>query len=157
MSSGRSNVCSAASPPTCRNASPRRSPVGAGFARWPRIYSTRGNGRSSRRLRPRRGGAGSPRKNGAVPPQGVVGGMASFDKKKRGDLTQRVGRAYRKLGGDAALQTFDRPEDMPAYCRLMNEVYARTWHHADLPTDWEAAERVALFTRLAAAGQLIGH
>ncbi|MGY3231310.1 hypothetical protein ACVWWJ_002794 [Luteibacter sp. HA06] len=83
--------------------------------------------------------------------------LASFDKKKRGDLTQRVGRAYRKLGGDAALQTFDRPEDMPAYCRLMNEVYARTWHHADLPTDWEAAERVALFTRLAAAGQLIGH
>jgi hypothetical protein len=83
--------------------------------------------------------------------------LASFDKKKRGDLTQRVGRAYRKLGGDAALQTFDHPEDMPAYCRLMNEVYARTWHHADLPTDWEAPERVALFTRLAAAGQLIGH
>jgi hypothetical protein len=83
--------------------------------------------------------------------------LARFDAKKRGDLTQRVGRAYRKLGGDAALQTFDRPEDMPAYCRLMNEVYARTWHHADLPTDWEAPERVALFTRLAAAGQLIGH
>lgn len=83
--------------------------------------------------------------------------LASFDKKKRGDLTQRVGRAYRKLGGDAALHTFDRPEDMPTYCRLMNEVYARTWHHDDLPTDWEAPERVALFTRLAAAGQLIGH
>jgi hypothetical protein len=83
--------------------------------------------------------------------------LAEFDAKKRGDLTQRVGRAYRKLGGDAALQTFDRPEDVPTYCRLMNEVYARTWHHAELPTDWEAPERVALFTRLAAAGQLIGH
>ncbi|HVI55730.1 MAG TPA: GNAT family N-acetyltransferase [Luteibacter sp.] len=83
--------------------------------------------------------------------------LASFDKKKRGDLTQRVGRAYRKLGGDAALHTFDRPEDMPTYCRLMNEVYARTWHHEDLPTDWEAPERAALFARLAGAGQLIGH
>jgi hypothetical protein len=83
--------------------------------------------------------------------------LASFDKKKRGDLTQRVGRAYRKLGGDAALHTFDAAEDMPAYCRLMNEVYARTWHHAELPTDWEAPQRVALFSRLAAAGQLVGH
>lgn len=83
--------------------------------------------------------------------------LSAMDKKKRADLTQRVGRAYRKLGGDAALRTFDRAEDMPEYCRLMNEVYAKTWHHADLPTDWEAPERVALFGRLAAAGQLIGH
>ncbi|SKB58512.1 GNAT family N-acetyltransferase [Luteibacter sp. 22Crub2.1] len=83
--------------------------------------------------------------------------LSAMDKKKRTDLTQRVGRAYRKLGGDAALRTFDRPEDMPEYCRLMNEVYAKTWHHADLPMDWEAPERVALFGRLAAAGQLIGH
>lgn len=83
--------------------------------------------------------------------------LSAMDKKKRTDLTQRVGRAYRKLGGDAALRTFDRSEDMPEYCRLMNEVYAETWHHADLPMDWEAPERVALFERLAAAGQLIGH
>lgn len=83
--------------------------------------------------------------------------LAAMDKKKRTDLTQRVGRAYRKLGSDAALRTFDGADDMPEYCRLMNEVYAKTWHHADLPTDWEAPERVALFERLAAAGQLIGH
>jgi len=83
--------------------------------------------------------------------------LSAMDKKKRTDLTQRVGRAYRKLGGDAALRTFDRPEDMPEYCRLMNEVYATTWHHDDLPMDWEAPERVALFERLTAAGQLIGH
>jgi hypothetical protein len=83
--------------------------------------------------------------------------LAAMDKKKRADQTQRVGRAYRKLGGDAALRVFDRGEDMAEYCRLMNEVYARTWHHDDLPTDWEAPERVALFQRLADAGQLIGH
>jgi len=83
--------------------------------------------------------------------------LATMDKKKRTDLTQRVGRAYRKLGGDAALRVFDTPEDMPAYCALMNEVYARTWHHAGLPIDWTAPGRVALFERLAAAGQLIGH
>ena len=83
--------------------------------------------------------------------------LDAMDKKKRTDLTQRVGRAYRKLGGDAALHTFDRAEDMPRYCSLMNALYARTWHHDDLPTDWEAPERVALFQRLAAAGQLIGH
>lgn len=83
--------------------------------------------------------------------------LAAMDKKKRTDLVQRVGRAYRKLGGDAALRVFDRAEDMAEYGRLMNELYARTWHHADLPIDWEAPERVALFQRLAEAGQLIGH
>lgn len=83
--------------------------------------------------------------------------LAGMDKKKRSDLTQRVGRAYRKLGGDAALHVFERGEDMPRYCRLMNELYARTWHHGDLPIDWEAPGRVALFRRLADAGQLIGH
>ncbi|WP_426284794.1 GNAT family N-acetyltransferase [Luteibacter sp. E-22] len=83
--------------------------------------------------------------------------LAAMDKKKRADLVQRVGRAYRKLGGDAALRVFDRAEDMAEYCRLMNELYARTWHHADLPIDWEAPERVALFQRLAETGQLIGH
>jgi hypothetical protein len=83
--------------------------------------------------------------------------LVAMDKKKRTDQVQRVGRAYRKLGGDAALHVFDRGEDMARYCRLMNEVYARTWHHADLPIDWEAPERVALFRRLADAGQLVGH
>jgi hypothetical protein len=83
--------------------------------------------------------------------------LAGMDKKKRADLVQRVGRAYRKLGGDAALRVFERGEDMAEYCRLMNEVYARTWHHADLPIDWEAPERVEVFRRLADAGQLIGH
>lgn len=83
--------------------------------------------------------------------------LAAMDKKKRADQTQRVGRAYRKLGGDATLRVFDSGADMPEYCRLMNTLYARTWHHADLPTNWEAPERLALFKRLADAGQLIGH
>ncbi|WP_448097363.1 GNAT family N-acetyltransferase [Luteibacter yeojuensis] len=83
--------------------------------------------------------------------------LAAMDKKKRADLVQRVGRAYRKLGGDAALRVFDRGDEMAEYCRLMNELYARTWHHADLPIDWEAPERIALFRSLADAGQLVGH
>jgi Protein involved in cellulose biosynthesis (CelD) len=83
--------------------------------------------------------------------------LAQMDKKRRTDLSQRVGRAYRKLGGDAALLTFDTPEAMPEYCRLMHEVYARTWHHDDLPTQWDHPQRIALFQRLAAAGHIIGH
>lgn len=83
--------------------------------------------------------------------------LAQMDKKRRTDLTQRVGRAYRKLGGDAALHTFDTPESMPEYCRLMNEVYARTWHHDELPIQWDHPLRVALFQRLAASGHVIGH
>ncbi|MGF6496025.1 CelD/BcsL family acetyltransferase involved in cellulose biosynthesis [Luteibacter sp. 621] len=83
--------------------------------------------------------------------------LAQMDKKRRTDLTQRVGRAYRKLGGDAALHTFDTPDAMPEYCRLMNEVYARTWHHDDLPTRWDDPLRVALFQKLAASGHIIGH
>jgi hypothetical protein len=83
--------------------------------------------------------------------------LAGMDKKKRADQVQRVGRAYRKLGGDATLRVFDRGDEMAEYCRLMNELYARTWHHADLPIDWEAPQRLALFQRLADAGHLIGH
>lgn len=83
--------------------------------------------------------------------------LGTLEKKKRSDLVQRVGRAYRKLGGDAALHVFDTPDAMPRYCRLINEAYARTWHHDALPIDWEAPARVDLFRRLAAAGQLIGH
>jgi CelD/BcsL family acetyltransferase involved in cellulose biosynthesis len=83
--------------------------------------------------------------------------LAQMDKKRRTDLTQRVGRAYRKLGGDAALHTYDTPGAMAEYCRLMNEVYARTWHHADLPIQWDHPLRVALFERLAAAGLIVGH
>jgi hypothetical protein len=67
--------------------------------------------------------------------------LAGMGKKQRTDQVQRVGRAYRKLGGDAAMHVFDRGADMAEYCRLMNEVYARTWHHAEVPIDWEAPER----------------
>ena len=83
--------------------------------------------------------------------------LAAMDRKKRADLTQRVGRAYRKLGSDAALRVFDSSGDMAEYCRLMDAVYARTWHHAELPVDWTAPERIALFEKLAGAGQLVGH
>jgi CelD/BcsL family acetyltransferase involved in cellulose biosynthesis len=83
--------------------------------------------------------------------------LTSMDKKKRTDLTQRVGRSYRKLGDGATLHTFDRPEDMARYCALMNTLYARTWHHAELPIDWSAPGRVALFETLAAAGHLVGY
>lgn len=83
--------------------------------------------------------------------------LATLEKKKRTDLLQRVGRAYRKLGGDAALHRYTTPEQMPEYCRLLEEAYKRTWHHSDLPIDWQAPARVTLFQRLASAGQLVGH
>lgn len=83
--------------------------------------------------------------------------LVTLDKKKRTDQVQRVGRAYRKLGGDAALHVYTRPEQMADYCRLLDEAYARTWHHAELPIHWQAPARVSLFERLAAAGQIVGH
>ncbi len=39
----------------------------------------------------------------------------------------------------------------------MNQVYARSWHADAVTIDWEQPERRALFARLAAKGQLVGH
>lgn len=83
--------------------------------------------------------------------------LAGMDRKRRGDLVQRVGRTYRKLGGDAALHTYDTPEQIPVYAALMSRLYPRTWHHAAHPMDWQEPSWVALLQRLSAAGHFIGH
>jgi len=83
--------------------------------------------------------------------------LAAMDSKKRNDLTRRLRNVYKKLGEQARLRIFDTPESIDQYGRLMNQVYARSWHADAVAIDWEQPERRALFTRLAAKGQLVGH
>ncbi|WP_430390373.1 GNAT family N-acetyltransferase [Dyella sp. 20L07] len=83
--------------------------------------------------------------------------LASLGSKKRNDLTRRQRNVYKKLGEEAHWRTFDRPEDIDDYCALMNQVYARSWHAKELPTDWELPERKALFRQLASDRRVVGH
>jgi CelD/BcsL family acetyltransferase involved in cellulose biosynthesis len=77
--------------------------------------------------------------------------------KKRNDLTRRLRNVYKKLGEGSCLRLFDTPERVEEYGALMNQLYARSWHAAELPIDWTAPARLGLFRRLAAEGRLLGH
>ncbi|MET0330852.1 MAG: GNAT family N-acetyltransferase [Dyella sp.] len=83
--------------------------------------------------------------------------LATMDAKRRNDLTRRVRNVYKKLGEQARLQVFSTPEQMDDYGRLMNRVYANSWHADAQAIDWQAPLRLALFQRLAGRQQLIGH
>jgi CelD/BcsL family acetyltransferase involved in cellulose biosynthesis len=83
--------------------------------------------------------------------------LAAMDAKRRNDLTRRLRNVYKKLGEQARLQVFSTPEQMDDYGRLMNRVYAKSWHADAHAIDWQAPPRLALFQRLAGRQQLIGH
>jgi len=83
--------------------------------------------------------------------------LASLGSKRRNDLTRRLRNVYKKLGDQAQLRIFDAPEQMDEYGALMNRVYAQSWHAAAVSIDWQQPARCALFRRLAAERQLIGH
>lgn len=83
--------------------------------------------------------------------------LASLESKRRNDLTRRLRNVYKKLGETAQLRIFDTPEHIDDYCRLMNQVYARSWHAAALAIDWELPARRALFQQLVRGRQMIGH
>ncbi|WP_232823417.1 GNAT family N-acetyltransferase [Dyella sp. C9] len=83
--------------------------------------------------------------------------LGALGSKKRNDLARRLRNVYKKLGEDAHLRVFDMPDAMQEYTTLMNPLYARSWHAVDMPTDWTAPARLALFRRLAAEGRVIGH
>jgi hypothetical protein len=83
--------------------------------------------------------------------------LATLGSKRRNDLTRRLRNVYKKLGEQAELRIFDRPEQINEYAALMNRVYARSWHAAEQAIDWELPARRELFRQLADGRQLIGH
>lgn len=94
----------------------------------------------------------------AIPPQSSAAAyVAAMDAKRRGDLTRRLRNVYKKLGEQGELKIFDAPANMDEYCRLMNQVYARSWHAKALPIDWEQSARSEFLVRLAEGQHVIGH
>lgn len=96
--------------------------------------------------------------NWKIRPQGSVAAyLAALGAKRRNDLTRRLRNVYKKLGPHASLRVFDAPGQIAEYGRLMNQVYARSWHAAVQPIDWEQPARLAVFEQLAREQQVIGH
>lgn len=92
-----------------------------------------------------------------VPPPTLAEYLARLDGKRRKDLHRRVRNTYKQLGDTAKLRRFDTAESMPEYAHLLNSVYARSWHAASAPINWEQPDRLALFDKLAASQGVIGH
>jgi CelD/BcsL family acetyltransferase involved in cellulose biosynthesis len=96
--------------------------------------------------------------NWTIDPQASAAAyVAAMDAKRRNDLTRRLRNVYKKLGDHARLRIFSTPGEMEEYGRLMNQVYAKSWHAEAHAVDWQAAPRLALFQRLAERQQVIGH
>ncbi|GAB2555322.1 GNAT family N-acetyltransferase [Rhodanobacter koreensis] len=91
------------------------------------------------------------------PQESLAAYLTKLGSKRRNDLTRRLRNVYKKLGTEAQLRIFDAPEQIDDYCRLMNQVYARSWHAAALAIDWELPARRALFQQLARHRHMIGH
>lgn len=83
--------------------------------------------------------------------------LATLGSKRRNDLTRRLRNVYKKLGEQAELRIFDRPEQFDEYAALLNRVYARSWHASAQAVDWELPARRNLFQQLAADRHVIGH
>ena len=96
--------------------------------------------------------------NWSIQPQASLDAyLASLGSKRRNDLTRRLRNVYKKLGDEARLRIFEAPDDIDEYCRLLNLVYARSWHANDLPIDWEHPARRTLLRRMAGDRHFIGH
>jgi Acetyltransferase (GNAT) domain len=83
--------------------------------------------------------------------------LAALGSKRKNDLTRRVRSVYKKLGDDTELRTFETGADVDEYCRLLNRVYAASWHAKELPIDWEHPARRALLRRFADEHHFVGH
>ncbi|WP_426703013.1 GNAT family N-acetyltransferase [Rhodanobacter sp. Col0626] len=91
------------------------------------------------------------------PQESLPAYMAGLGSKRRGSLTKKSRSVLNKLGEEAQVRVFEAPEDIDAYCRLMNEVYAKSWHAKERAIDWELPARRELFVGLARRQQLVGH
>lgn len=83
--------------------------------------------------------------------------LAGLGSKRRSSLGKKARSVFNKLGKEAHVRVFENPEDVGDYCRLMNELYARSWHAKERAIDWELPARRALFVELARRRQLVGH
>lgn len=91
------------------------------------------------------------------PQESAAAYLVAMESKRRNDLTRRLRNVYKKLGVQARLRVFEGPDDIDEYCRLMNQVYARSWHAGAQAIDWELPARRALFLQLAQHRRVIGH
>lgn len=91
------------------------------------------------------------------PQESLAAYLTRLGSKRRNDLTRRLRNVYKKLGAEAQLRIFDAPQQVDDYCRLMNQVYARSWHAAELAIDWELPARRALFQQLVRNQHMVGH
>ncbi|TCV97604.1 CelD/BcsL family acetyltransferase involved in cellulose biosynthesis [Luteibacter rhizovicinus] len=92
-----------------------------------------------------------------APQSSPAGWLATMDAKRRGDLTRRLRGMYKKLGDGTHMQTVDTADEVDGYARLLNDVYAKSWHAREAPIDWNDVARRQLFARLATQGQFVGH
>jgi CelD/BcsL family acetyltransferase involved in cellulose biosynthesis len=95
--------------------------------------------------------------NWTIQPQESLAAYLAQLGSRRKKLSYALRNAYKKLGPDAHLRVVEAPGDIDDYCRLVNEVYARTWHATARSIDWELPVRRELFRQLARAGQVSGH
>jgi CelD/BcsL family acetyltransferase involved in cellulose biosynthesis len=92
-----------------------------------------------------------------LPQTSLADYLANLGSKRRNDLERRLRKVYKKLGDQACLRIFDAPEHIDDYCKLMNEVYARSWHATAQPIDWELLPRRTLLRSFAGEDHFIGH
>ncbi len=92
-----------------------------------------------------------------TPQESLESYLAGLGTKRRNDMPRRLRNAHKKLGAETHMRVFDSAEAVDEYCSLMNQVYAKSWHSAELPIDWELPVRRSLFAKLAQGGYLVGH
>lgn len=90
-------------------------------------------------------------------PGSVDAYLKGFSSKRRKSLQSRSRGVRRDLGGEVDIACFDSAGGVDAYCRQLATVYARSWHAAAAPIDWEAAPLRAVLARLAGDGRLLGY
>lgn len=95
--------------------------------------------------------------NWTIQPQESLAAYLAQLGSRRKKLTYAVRNIYKKLGPEAQLRIVRSPDEIDDYCRLMNEVYAKTWHATTRSIDWELPVRRSLFRQLAAGNQIVGH
>jgi hypothetical protein len=95
--------------------------------------------------------------NWSIAPQPSLAAYVANLGSRRKKLSYALRNVYKKLGEEAQLRIFETPEQIDDYCRLMNQLYAKSWHATEQSIDWELPARRALFMELARQQRLVGH
>lgn len=95
--------------------------------------------------------------NWSIAPQPSLASYISVIGPRRKKLNYALRSVYKKLGSEAQLRVFEATEQIDEYCRLMNQLYAKSWHATTHNIDWELPTRKTLFTQLARQRRIVGH